>query len=123
MRLEFVDSRSGEVILTESHWDLPPPRVQDVLELHNGPATRWVVQEVDWVFEGADRDKMSEIPVDHLAVVVIPEDEYDPAAETRARDPMCECGHKKSMHAAARCLGDGSTCSCQGFRAKVRVGR
>lgn len=117
LEVEFVDSRNMDRVLIETHWDLPLPREGDVVELHCGEASRWVVEELDWVFETVSQDQHEEVPVKKLKVMVIPED-LAHRGEGRPVDPVCICGHPKSVHAPARCLGNASTCDCRGFAAR-----
>jgi hypothetical protein len=114
MRIDFVDSRNGNVVLRESHWEGEHPTKGEVIELHSGPEAKWMVQEIDWVFEDAAPDA-EDVPMKYVKALVLP---YELARNMGANmnyDPMCTCGHKKSMHAPARCLGMASTCPCQGF--------
>jgi len=53
--------------------------------------------------------------------LVIPYELARALGEKMDYDPQCTCGHKKSMHAPARCLGNASTCECKGFTAKVAL--
>lgn len=119
MKVVFVDSTQGQIVLSESAWEGEHPMVGEVIELHNGPTTKWMVQEVDWVFEEA-APGAEDVPMRLLKVLVLP---YDLARATgnKPYDPLCSCGHKRSMHAASRCLGDASTCTCQGFQDKNAV--
>ncbi len=117
----FVDSRSGDTIMREYDWDLPVPREGDVLELHMGSEKRWVVEEVDWVFADVPEDQTDDVPMKTLKVMVCHEEQYvhrDEEGAHRVTDPVCECGHAKSMHAPSRCLGSASTCQCTGFKAR-----
>ena len=111
MQVVFVDAKTLEPVLKESTWELPPPREGDVVELHCGDSQRWVVSEVDWVFQDVPPEQHEEVPVRVLRVVVRPEGE----AELKDMDPTCVCGHPKSIHAPGRCLGSASTCLCRGF--------
>jgi|CXWL01.1.fsa_nt_gi hypothetical protein len=114
MRIVFVDIGLGQIILDEHNWEGEHPIVGEVLELHNGPTTKWTVQEVDWVFEDA-APGANDVPMKLLKVMVM---DYDAARSLGGKplDPMCTCGHKRSMHAPGRCLGDASTCHCEGFK-------
>jgi hypothetical protein len=122
MQIDFVDSRSGEIVLRESDWKFAPPHEGDVLELHSGRDQRWFVEELVWVFASAAEGKVDDIAMKSIKVMVCREEQTigrSESGEHRISDPVCECGHKKSMHAPSRCLGDGSTCQCHGFKAKA----
>lgn len=121
MTVTFVNVRNGETVLTEPRWDLAPPREGDVMELHSGRMERWVVEEVDWVFEDVPEGTHHDVPVKGLKVMVIREEEvtHGEHGEVLHHDPICVCGHAKSMHAPSRCLGNGSTCQCHGFTPKA----
>ncbi len=105
--------------MSESNWDMPIPRENDVVELHCGETQRWQVQEVEWVFEDAPASKHEEVAVRVLKVLVVPESMTLGGEEHHHVDPLCLCGHKKSMHAASRCLGDAGTCQCHAFTSTV----
>lgn len=113
MKVVFVDSTEGRIVLTENHWEGEHPMVGEVIELHSGPESKYMVQEVDWVFEEAKPDAQ-DVPMKLLKVLVVPYD-LAKAIGNKPHDPMCDCGHKRSMHAPGRCLGDASTCKCSGF--------
>lgn len=117
MVIIFVDSRTGDSILREYDWKLPIPGEGDVLELHSGHEKKWVVEEIDWVFADAAEDAKDDIAVKSLKVMVCQAEEYIHRGEGdhRMSDPICECGHTKSVHAPSRCLGSASTCQCTGF--------
>ncbi len=119
MRIVFVDVSLGQIVLDESNWEGDHPIVGEVLELHNGPITKWTVQEVDWVFEDAAPGS-TDVPMKLLKVLVM---DYDTARSLGGKplDPMCKCGHKRSMHAPGRCLGEASNCPCGGFDDKNAV--
>jgi hypothetical protein len=112
----FVDQRTMEPILSESAWEMTPPREGDVLELHCGEEQRWIVSEVDWVFEEVPREQHDEVPMRIMKIIVRPEVEGDRLGEG---DPLCVCGHKRSVHAPERCLGSASTCLCRHFEMKA----
>lgn len=121
MILKVVNSRTGEELLIEHDWADPCPGVGDVMELHCGETERWVVQEVDWVFEHVDPSVHEEVPLKCAMIMVVPERAtregapdafHDPAD---SRDPVCVCGHRQSVHTPTMCRGDASTCTCRGF--------
>lgn len=113
MKIIFVDSSTGQTVLTETKWEGEHPVAGEVIELHCGETTKYMIQEVDWVF--ADSSSSEDVPMKLLKVLVLP---YDLARATgnKPYDPVCTCGHKRSMHAPGRCLGDASTCQCGGFK-------
>lgn len=113
LKIVFVDTDSGKIILTENNWQGEHPVVGEVIELHSGPTSKWTILEVDWVFEEAQPDT-EDVPMKLLKVLV---KDYDRARSmgNKPHDPICTCGHKRSMHAPGRCLGDASTCACRGF--------
>ncbi|MBI5707254.1 MAG: hypothetical protein HZC36_09735 [Armatimonadetes bacterium] len=118
MILTFVDSHSGEAILREYEWELPVPREGDVLELHSGSETRYVVQEVDWVFADAPAGEKTDVPMKELKIMVVSAAEFVHRGEDgghRMVDPLCKCGHAKSVHTSMRCNGAAGTCQCHGF--------
>lgn len=120
MVITFVDTHSGDVVLREYDWDMPIPQEGSVLELHSGPEQRFVVEEVDWVFVDAPAGEKDDIKVKELKVMVCPASEYggkDEDGHHRMSDPLCKCGHARSVHAPSRCLGAASTCQCHGFEA------
>jgi hypothetical protein len=123
MRIAFVDSRDGSIVLNETNWTGEHPQKGEVIELHSGHETRWMIQEVDWVFEDAPEGSHDDIAMRLLKVLVLPYELARALGDKMEYDPMCTCGHKKSMHAAARCLGMASTCPCAGFtdRAKANL--
>lgn len=117
MVIAFVDSRTGDPILREYDWNHPIPRTGDVLELHIGPEKKWVVEEVNWVFADAAAGTKEDVKVKSLNVMVCQAEEYvsHGEGERHMSDPICVCGHAKSVHAPSRCLGSASTCQCHGF--------
>lgn len=108
------------MVLSESHWEGEHPLKGEVIELHAGAVAKWMVQEVDWVFEDSQEGE-EDVKMKLLKVLVLPYDLARSLGDKMDFDPMCECGHKKSMHAPARCLGEASTCPCAGFKAKALV--
>ena len=114
MKIVFVDTDSGNVVLTENNWEGEHPVAGEVIELHSGHVTKWKIMEVDWVFEDAQEGATEDVKMRLLKVLV---KDYDRARSTgdKPHDPMCTCGHKRSMHAPGRCLGAASTCACRGF--------
>ncbi|MCH8274051.1 MAG: hypothetical protein IH851_04610 [Armatimonadetes bacterium] len=126
MNLLIVDSGTGQELLTESEWKEEPPRVGDIIELHCGETERYVVEEVDWVFEKTSAAKRDDVSLRTLKVLVRPAVEGE-GAPVRAvvgvpgeqKDPECECGHRESRHAPMRCTGDAGRCQCTGFKAKA----
>lgn len=115
MKVVFVDSRDGHVVLDESTWEGEHPLKGEVIELHSGQTTKWMVQEVDWVFADAPDGANTDVPMKLMRVLVIPYELARALGDKMDYDPMCTCGHKKSMHAPTRCLGEASTCPCHGF--------
>lgn len=114
MLVTIIHKESGTELLREQSWQEEPPRQGDVIELHSGETSRWMVEEVDWVFEDADKDATVDVPLKQLRVVVMP---YD-ATTGRELDPMCECGHRQSIHSPNGCTGRSHTCDCKSFTAK-----
>jgi hypothetical protein len=126
MIVQVVDRETGRTLLTESEWNQELPRIGDVLEIHCGPAERYVVEEVDWVFEHVPAERREEVPLHFLRVLVSPEEKaktrpaFATAVVTTAEgDPFCQCGHRKSWHTPMRCIGDAGRCTCSGFTAAV----
>ncbi|GEM_PF-2441372 len=122
MILRIKPDGGGEDLVVEHHWEGELPRAGDVMELHCGETKRFVVKEVDWVFEDVPSTVHEEVPLRHAVVVVVPESEAarNGAAVVQMRpslsDPLCECGHRQSVHTPTMCRGDASTCTCRSFR-------
>lgn len=121
MKVVFVDSRDGNIVLSESAWEGEHPLKGEVIELHSGHEEKWMVQEVDWVFEDAPEGAHDDVKMRLLRVLVLPYELARSLGDKMEYDPMCVCGHKKSMHAPSRCLGMASTCPCEGFRDKAHI--
>ncbi|MBL1149200.1 MAG: hypothetical protein D8M53_03210 [Armatimonadetes bacterium] len=127
MRLRFMSKETGEELLHESRWEGELPRVGDVVELHDGATHRWVVEEVDWVFEDAPPDQKDDIPLRCAVILVGPEAAHEKATEAHevAADPhhdwrgrsnrRCVCGHPEDLHTPIRCTGKAGFCDCTGF--------
>lgn len=122
MKVVFIDSRDGHLVLSESLWEGEHPQKGEVIELHSGHEEKWMVQEVDWVFVDAAEGATDDVPMKHLKVLVLPYELARQLGDKMDYDPMCTCGHKRSMHAPSRCLGDASTCKCPGFADKAGIG-
>lgn len=122
MVLVVVHRATGNELLVEHNWIGEVPREGDHVELHSGPETRWVVDEVDWVFADAPADAHDDVPLKRLRVMVVDEEEYERkvhkiGATAEIRDAICSgCGHPKSLHAEAHCTGRSGTCECGGFK-------
>ncbi len=115
MILTVIDASSGAEVLCEHGWQGEIPRKGDVMELHCGGTKRWRVDEVDWVFEDSAPENHDDIPLKSLVVKASP---YD-AATGGTADPVCQCGHRQSIHSPNGCTGRSHTCECAGFAAKA----
>jgi hypothetical protein len=114
MVLVVVNKANGDELLRETGWQGEIPRVGDVMELHCGHTERWRVDEVDWVFEEAPEGKHDDVPLRNLVVKATPWD----AATGKEADPICQCGHRESLHSPNGCTGRSHTCECSGFKLK-----
>lgn len=126
MIVQIVDRETGRTLLTESQWNQELPRIGDVLELHCGQPERYVVEEVDWIFEHVPPERREEVPLHVLRILVSPEEKATAhhtfataAVSAQEGDPLCQCGHKKSWHTPMRCIGDAGRCTCPGFTIPV----
>jgi hypothetical protein len=108
-----VHKDSGTELLKETAWEGEAPHRGDVMELHCGDTSRWIVEEIDWVFDDAPKEDHDNVPLNHIRVVVMPFD----ASTGKEHDPMCVCGHKQSIHSPNGCTGRSHTCECPKFTA------
>ncbi|MBA3725695.1 MAG: hypothetical protein H0W86_04385 [Armatimonadetes bacterium] len=110
-----VNRATGEELLRERGWEGEFPRVGDIMELHCGETRRWRVDEVDWVFADAPAESHDDVPLKCLTVKASPFD----VATGRSADPICECGHRESIHSPNGCTGRSHTCECSSFKEKA----
>ena len=123
MVIQVVDSRTGKELLRESDWKEEPPRVGDIIELRCGEMERYLVEEVDWVFEKSSPDKREEVPLKTLRVLVQPAPESghsvsqaEEAVVSHREEHVCRCGHKRDVHTPTRCMGDAGRCECKEYQ-------
>ncbi len=116
MRLLIVNNHSGEEILKESNWPGELPRVGDIMELHSGPAQRYKVEEVDWVFEDSPEEVHEDIPLKYAKILVSILNGTSPTSSGPiGATELCKCGHRAEIHTAVGCKGRGGYCECKGF--------
>ena len=118
MKLIVVNKQSGKEIFTESSWEGPVPRAGEVMEIHSGAEQRFVVEEVDWIFEDAPKDTHDEVPLKCAKVLVsieIAEGDGKSTMGQATGSEWCTCGHKSALHADHGCKGGGGYCPCTHF--------